>query len=102
MNIKKNDTVMILSGKDKGKKGKVLSASPKTSRVIVEGANFVKVHISGQKTGGRESGIIRKEASIHVSNVIHICPKCGEKTRTAHSFEDGHKVRVCKKCEDTI
>lgn len=103
MNIKKNDTVLVLAGKDKGKKGKVLAANPAKSRVLVEGVNMATVHVSGQKTGGKESGIIRREAGLHVSNVMRICPKCNEPTRAAHKFlEDGSKVRVCKKCGETI
>ena len=103
MNIKKNDTVLVLAGKDKGKKGKVLAAYPSKDRVLVEGVNFATVHVSGQKTGGKESGIIRREAALHVSNVMRICPKCNEPTRAAHKFlEDGSKVRVCKKCGETI
>lgn len=103
MNIKKNDTVLVLAGKDKGKKGKVLAAYPARERVLVEGVNYATVHVSGQKNGGRESGIIRREAALHVSNVMRICPKCNEPTRAAHQFlEDGSKVRVCKKCGETI
>lgn len=102
MNIKKGDTVVILSGKDKGKKGKVLAAFPEKERVIVEGANMVSVHMSAAKGHG-ESGIIQREAAVHVSNVMRICPKCDKPTRAAHIFlEDGSKVRVCKKCGETI
>lgn len=103
MNIKKNDTVVILSGKDKGKKGKVIAAYPAKERVKVEGANLVSIHMSAAKSGGADTGIIRREAAIHVSNVMRICPKCNEPTRAAHIFlEDGTKVRVCKKCGETI
>ena len=103
MNIKKNDTVIVLAGKDKGKKGKVIEAFPNKNRVTVEGVNFATVHMSGQKTGGKESGIIRREAALHVSNVMRVCPKCNEPTRAGHAIlEDGTKVRVCKKCGETI
>lgn len=103
MNIKANDTVVVLAGKDKGKKGKVISAHPGKNRIVVEGVNFATVHVSPQKSGGKESGIIRREAGLHVSNVMRICPKCNEPTRAAHKFlEDGSKVRVCKKCGETI
>lgn len=103
INIKKNDTVVVLAGKDKGKKGKVLSASPAKKRVVVEGVNMATVHLSAQKSGGKESGIIRREAAIDVSNVMRVCPKCGKATRLGHKFlEDGSKVSVCKKCGETI
>jgi len=103
LNIKKNDTVVVVAGKDKGKKGKVLSAIPSKNRVVVEGVNFAMVHTSPQKPGGKDSGIMRRKASLHVSNVMRVCPKCNEPTRAAHSFlEDGTKVRVCKKCNETI
>ena len=103
INIKKNDTVVVLAGKDKGKKGKVLAANPSKKRVIVEGVNMATVHLSAQKSGGKESGIIKREASIDVSNVMRVCPKCNEPTRLGHKFlDDGSKVSVCKKCGETI
>lgn len=102
MNIKKNDTVVVLSGKDKGKKGKVLSADPKNGKVIVEGVNMAKHHIKPRKMGD-EGGIIRKETPIYASKVMRVCPKCDKPTREAHMFlKDGTKVRVCKKCGETI
>ncbi|MBQ6901615.1 MAG: 50S ribosomal protein L24 [Oscillospiraceae bacterium] len=103
LNIKKDDTVVVLAGKDKGKKGKVLAANPAKKRVIVEGVNMATVHVSAQKSGGKDSGIIKREASIDVSNVMRVCPKCGKATRLGHKFlEDGSKVSVCKKCGETI
>ena len=103
MNIKKGDTVVVIAGKDKGKKGKVMAAIPGKKRVIVEGANMATVHLSAQKTGGRESGIIKRETSIDVSNVMRVCPKCGKATRLGHKIlDDGSKVSVCKKCGETI
>ena len=103
MNIKKGDTVVVLAGKDKGKKGKVLSAAPAAKRVVVEGVNMATVHLSAQKTGGKESGIIKRETSIDVSNVMRVCPKCSKATRLGHKIlDDGSKVTVCKKCGETI
>ncbi len=103
INIKKDDTVVVLAGKDKGKRGKVLSSSPAKKRVVVEGVNMATVHVSAQKSGGKDSGIIRREASIHVSNVMRVCPKCNAPTRLGHKIlEDGSKVAVCKKCGETI
>jgi large subunit ribosomal protein L24 len=102
MNIKKNDTVIVLSGKDKGKKGTVLSADPKNGKVVVEGVNVAKCHIKPRKVG-EEGGIIKKETPIYASKVMRVCPKCGKPTREAYTFlKDGTKVRVCKKCGETI
>ncbi len=102
MNIKKDDVVVVLSGKDKGKKGKVITADPKNAKVIVEGVNVAKHHIKPRKAG-EEGGIIKKETPIYASKVMRVCPKCGKPTREAHTFlKDGTKVRVCKKCGETI
>lgn len=103
LNVKKGDTVVVLAGKDKGKKGKVMASIPAKKRVIVEGVNMATVHVSAQKSGGKDSGIIRREASIDVSNVMRVCPKCNEPTRLGHKIlDDGSKVSVCKKCGETI
>ena len=105
LNIKKGDEVVILTGKDSGKKGKVLAVLTEEERVVVEGRQKVSKHKKprSQKDVG---GIVTQEASIHVSNVMVICPKCGKATRTGHQIiEDGDKkikVRVCKKCGATI
>ena len=102
MNIKKDDVVVVLSGKDKGKKGKVITADPKNGKVIVEGVNVAKHHIKPRKAG-EEGGIIKKETPIYASKVMRVCPKCGKPTREAHKFlKDGTKERVCKKCGETI
>ncbi len=98
MNVRTDDLVIVLSGKDKGKKGKVLSADPKNGKVIVEGVNVAKRHMKPRKQG-EEGGIIKKETPIYASKVMRVCPKCGKPTREAHKFlKDGKKVRVCKKC----
>ncbi len=98
MNIKKNDNVMVITGKDKGKKGKVLVAYPQDNRVIVEGANIATHHTKPKKQG-EPGGIIKREAAIDVSNVMVICPKCGKPVRTGSKvLDDGKKVRVCRKC----
>ncbi|NLH01743.1 MAG: 50S ribosomal protein L24 [Clostridiales bacterium] len=102
MNIRKDDKVIVLSGKDKGKQGRVISADPKNGKVVVEGVNVAKRHLRPRKPG-EEGGIIKVETPIYVSKVMRICPKCGQPTRTAHKFlNDGTKVRVCKKCGETI
>ncbi len=102
MRIKRDDTVMVISGKDKGKKGKVMVAMPADEKVIVQGANIATKHKKprGQADPG---GIIKKEAPIHVSNVKLVCPKCGQPTRVGMSIaEDGAKARICKKCGASI
>ncbi len=97
MNIKRDDKVIVLSGKDKGKTGKVLVADPKALKVIVEGVNVATKHQKAQKKG-QDGGIIKVETPIYVSKVQLVCPKCGKGTRVGHKIADGKKVRVCKKC----
>jgi large subunit ribosomal protein L24 len=98
MNIKKDDTVVVLSGKDKGKEGKVLFTDPKNDKLIVEGINVAKRHQKPQKQG-EQGGIIKKEIPIYSSKVMRVCPKCKKPTRAAHGTSgDGAKVRICKKC----
>ena len=97
MNIKKDDKVVVLSGKDKGKEGKILSADPKAMKVIVEGVNVATKHQKPRKQG-EEGGIIKVETPIYASKVQLVCPKCGKATRVGHKLADGKKVRVCKKC----
>ena len=97
MNVKKGDTVVVLSGKDKGKKGKVQSTLPKESKVVVEGVNMVTCHTKPRRQG-EEGGIVRREAALYASKVQVVCPKCGKGTRVAHKIDDGKKIRVCKHC----
>ena len=98
MSIKKGDTVIVLSGKDKGKKGKVLVAMPKDSKVIVKGVNVATCHTKPRKQG-EEGGIVKKEAPIYACKVMRVCPKCNKPTRPASKVgADGKRVRVCKKC----
>ena len=97
MSIKKDDLVVVLSGKDKGKQGKVLSVLPKESKVIVEKVNIVSRHTKPRKQG-EEGGILKKEAPIYACKVMTVCPKCNKATRVAHKVEGGKKVRVCKHC----
>ena len=97
MKIKKDDKVVVVSGKDKGKQGKILVAEPKAGKVIVEGVNVATKH---QKPQGKnqEGGIIKVETPIYASKVQLVCPKCGKATRVGYKLADGKKVRVCKKC----
>ena len=97
LKIKKNDTVVVLSGKDKGKQGKVLGTIPSEAKVVVEGINMVTCHIKPRRQG-EEGGIVKREAAIYASKVQVVCPKCGKATRVAHKIEDGKKSRICKKC----
>ena len=98
MSIRKDDTVIVLSGKDKGKKGKVLSVDPANGKVIVEKVNMVPRHTKPRRQG-EEGGILQKEAPIYACKVMRVCPKCDKPTRPAHKvLADGKKVRVCKKC----
>ncbi|HFC47034.1 MAG TPA: 50S ribosomal protein L24 [Dissulfuribacter thermophilus] len=99
--IRKNDRVQVITGKDRGKVGKVLRVIPRKSRAIVEGVNIVKKH--QKPTPGSQGGIIEKEASIHISNLMLICPKCTDPVRVGFKIlEDGSKVRICKKCGEVI
>ncbi len=97
MNIKKGDTIVVLSGKDRGKKGKVLGTVPGTSKVVAEKINMVTCHMKPKKQG-EEGGIVRREAAIASCKVQVVCPKCGKGTRVAHKIENGKSVRVCKHC----
>ena len=97
MRIKKGDTVQVLSGNDKGKKGEVLEVIPKDSKVVVKGVNVRKKHIKPRKQG-EEGGIIPIECAIDSSIVNVVCPKCGKSTRIEYKVENDKKVRICKKC----
>ncbi len=97
MNVKKNDTVVVLSGKDKGKQGKVLNVDPKAGKVIVEKVNMAFRHQKPRKQG-EQGGIIQKETPLYACKVMTVCPKCGKPSRPAHKVTDGKKIRVCKHC----
>lgn len=102
MHVKRGDTVKVLSGKDKGKEGKILTAMPDEGKVIVEGVAMVKKHQKARMQG-QESGIIHMEAPIDASNVLRVCSKCGKATRTGVKvLENGSKVRYCKKCQEVF
>lgn len=101
MNIKKNDTVIVLSGKSKGKKGKVIAAMPKENKVIVEGVNVATCHVKARKQNDA-SGIIKREIPIRVDKVQLFCSKCGKGVRVGFNVDGDKKVRVCKKCSKEI
>jgi|SRR5690349_11082625 large subunit ribosomal protein L24 len=101
MHVKKGDTVIVIAGKDKGKQGVVLEAFPKKSRVLVEGVNLVKKHAKPSQDNP-QGGILNQEASIHSSNVMHVDPKSGERTRIGYKEENGKKVRVAKRSGEAL
>ncbi|WP_301109415.1 50S ribosomal protein L24 [Sporosarcina sp.] len=101
MHVKKGDKVMVISGKDKGKTGVILTAYPKKERVLVEGINIVKKHTKPNQENP-QGGIVSREAAIHVSNVMVIDPKSGEPTRVGYKVEDGKKVRIAKKSGEAL
>lgn len=97
MNVKKNDTVVVLTGKYNGKQGKVLATSPKKNTVVVQGVNMQKKHEKARRAN-ETSQILTVEGPIDASNVMIVCDACSKATRVKHSFVDGKKVRVCAKC----
>ena len=101
MNVKKGDTIVVLSGKDKGKQGKVLGTSPSEDKVVVEGVNLVTCHVKPRRQG-ETGGIVKREAALYASKVQVVCPKCKKGTRVAHKIENGKKSRVCKHCGATL
>ncbi len=102
MKIRKNDTVLVIAGKDRGKKGKVRFAYPEEQRILVEGINFIKKHTRARKQV-RQAGIIEQEAPINVSDVMLLCSRCNHPARVGYHFlEDGRKVRICRSCGEVI
>lgn len=101
MTVKKGDTVLVITGKDKGKTGKVMEVFPKDNRVLVDGINIVTKHQKARKQD-EKSAIVKKNAPIEASNVMVVCPVCGKATRVAHSEVEGKKVRSCKKCSASL
>ncbi len=97
LHVKKGDEVMIISGKDKGKKGKVLEISPKEGKVIVEGRNMVTKHVKPRRQG-QLGGIVKAEGALYACKVMPVCPKCNKPTRVGHKVEGDKKIRVCKHC----
>jgi large subunit ribosomal protein L24 len=103
VNIRREDKVLVIAGRERGKTGKVRQVLPKDERVVIEGVNVVKRHMKPKSTTARQAGIIEKEAPLHISNVALVCPKCEKPTRVGHRFlPDGTKVRVCKRCDEQI
>ena len=102
VHVKTGDTVVVLSGKDKGKKGQVMAVSPKEGKVIVEKVNMVSKHVKHKKMG-EPGGIIKAEGAMYASKVQIVCPRCKKPTRVGHKVnEDGSKDRICRKCGETL
>ena len=101
--IRRNDSVQVMAGKDRGKTGHVLRVLAEKNRLVVEGVNFVKRHTRPNPGRGVKGGILEKEAPLHASNVQLVCPECSAPTRIGHKvLEDGRKVRICRKCEGVV
>ncbi len=102
LHVKKGDSVIVIAGKDKGKKGKILKVFPKGNRVVVEGVNIVHRHTKPTQQLP-QGGIVENEGSIHVSNVQLVCPRCNEASRTGKKvLDDGKKVRYCINCGEVV
>jgi large subunit ribosomal protein L24 len=101
LNIQRDDKVQVISGTDKGKQGRVLRVLPETNRVLVEHVRMVKKNVRPNPQKNIKGGIAEQEAALHISNVMLVCPNCGP-TRVGHKFEGDTKVRVCKKCGQTL
>ena len=103
MNIKKNDTVEVISGKDKGKKGRVLTVFPTRNKALVENIAYIKRHTRPNPQKNIKGGIVERESPIHASNLMVVCGECGKATRVGHKIlDDGTKVRTCRKCQGIL
>jgi large subunit ribosomal protein L24 len=104
--IRRNDTVLVISGKDRGKRGRVLKVLPgdgRKMRLVIEGVNMIKRHTKPNPGRNIQGGIVEREASLHASNVQLVCPECGAQTRVGRRvLGDGRKVRICRKCEGVV
>jgi large subunit ribosomal protein L24 len=102
LQIKKNDTVLVIAGKEKGKKGRVLSVYPSEGKILIERVGMIKRHMKPSRKY-TQGGIIEKEAPIHISNVMLLCPKCEKPTRIKQTIlSDGEKVRTCLRCKEVM
>ncbi len=101
--IRRNDNVLVITGKDRGKRGRVLKVLPGTNRLVVEGVNMIKRHMRPNPAKNVSGGIVEREASLHASNVQLVCPECGVQTRVGRkTLGDGRKVRICRKCGGVV
>ena len=101
--IKKNDNVLVLAGRDRGKRGRVLSVHPEKGRIVVEGINIIKRHTKANPQRNVKGGIVEREASLAVANVQVVCPECGQPARVGRRIQDdGRRVRYCVKCKGVV
>jgi large subunit ribosomal protein L24 len=101
--IRKNDNVVVVTGKDRGKRGRVLKVVPEKNRLLVEGVNIIKRHTKPNPQRQIKGGLVEREATLHASNVQVVCPECGKPTRIGRRIlGDGRKVRICRKCEGVV
>jgi large subunit ribosomal protein L24 len=101
--VRKNDNVLVTTGKDRGKRGRVLKVLPANNRVVVEGVNMIKRHTKPNPQRQIKGGLVEREAPLHASNVQVVCPECGKATRIGRKvLGDGRKVRICRKCEGVV
>ena len=101
--LRKNDNVLVIAGKDRGKKGRVLKVVPAKNRLVVEGVNMIKRHTKPNPQRNVKGGIAEREAAIHASNVMIMCGECGKRTRIGHKLlGDGKKARICRRCEGVL
>ena len=101
--IRKNDNVLVITGKNRGTRGRVLKVDPTKNRLVVEGVNIIKRHTKPNPQRNIKGGVVEREASIHASNVQLVCPECGKQTRVGRKvLGDGRKVRICRKCEGVV
>ena len=101
LHVKTGDTVQIITGRDRGTRGKVLQVSPAEGKIIVEGQNIVTKHVKPRRQG-EAGGLVKAEAALYASKVMIVCPKCDKTTRIGHKIVDGKKVRVCKRCGEAL
>jgi large subunit ribosomal protein L24 len=101
--IRKNDSVLVITGRDRGKRGRVLRVLPRKGRVVVEGVNFIKKHTKANPQKNIKGGIVEREAALNASNVQLVCPECGAPTRIgSRRLDDGRRVRFCRKCKGVV
>ena len=101
--VRKNDNVLVVTGKDRGKRGRVLKVLPARNRLVIEGVNFIKRHTRPNPQRNIKGGVVEREGSVHASNVQIICPECSAPTRIGRQLlGDGRKIRICRKCDGAV
>src|SRR5215213_2936787 len=100
--LRKNDNVLVITGKDRGKRGRVLKVLPAKNRLVVEGVNMIKRHTKPNPGRNIKGGIVEREGALHASNVQIVCPECGKTARIGYRMQGDRKVRICRKCEGVV